>query len=109
MRYRAPLFIRVIFHSFLRVGLCSHTVLPFAGDVDARRASDSVRMTEIAWTRVHTIIKSGTCTKDDLSDAIKGLTLGHVALRESPDRHQTKTARSRSDGHGDARSSSNVA
>ena len=64
------------------------------------------RMAEIAWTSVHAIIKSGTCIKDNLSDAIKGLTLGHVASRESPDHHQMKTARSRSDDHGDARSSS---
>ena len=28
----------------------------FAGDMDTWEASDSVKMTEIAWTRVHTII-----------------------------------------------------
>ena len=30
--------------------------LPFAGDVDGRQASDSIRTTEIAWTRVHAIV-----------------------------------------------------
>ena len=64
-----PLFIRVISHSFLRMGLCSHTVLPFAGDVDARRALDSVRTAEIAWTRVHAIIKSTRASKSSLSDS----------------------------------------
>ena len=39
-------------------------------------------------------------------DAIKGLTIRHVASREAPDPHQMKAARSRSDGHGEARSSS---
>ena len=63
VRYSAPIFILIIFRYFFRVGLCPTHVLPFAGDVDARRASDSVRMAEIAWTRVHAIIKSGTCAK----------------------------------------------
>ena len=44
-----PLFNRDISHVFLRVGLCSHMVLPFAGDVDARRTLDSVGTAEIAW------------------------------------------------------------
>ena len=44
MHYRAPIFKHGEFHYFLRV------VLTFAGDVDARRALDSVRTAEIAWT-----------------------------------------------------------
>ena len=44
-------------------------VLPFAGDVDARQASDSIKTAEIAWTRVHVIIKSSTCAKCNLSDS----------------------------------------
>ena len=83
--------------------------LPFACDVDGRQALDAIKTAKIPWTRVHAIIKSGTCAKDDLSDAIKGLTLGHVASRELPDRHQMKTAQSRFDVHGDTRSSSNAA
>ena len=55
MRYRAPRFKHKIFRYFFRVGLCPTHVLPFAGDVDALRASDSVRTAEIAWTRVHQI------------------------------------------------------
>ena len=54
----APLFKRNFFHYFLRVGLCPTRYLPFAGDVDARQASDSVRTAEIAWTRVHAIFKA---------------------------------------------------
>ena len=53
---------------FRRVGLCSHTVLTFAGDVDARRALDSVRTAEIA---VHAIIKSRHVSiKNDVSPMI---------------------------------------
>ena len=63
MRYRAPIFILTIFRYFFRVGQCPTHVLPFAGDMDARRASDSVWTAEIAWTRVHAIIKSSTCAK----------------------------------------------
>ena len=74
MRYRAPIFILTIYLYLFRVGLCSRYVLPFAGDVDARLASDSIRTAEIAWTRVHAIIKSSTCTKYNLSDAIDRLT-----------------------------------
>ena len=51
MRYRAPIFKHGKFHYFLRVGLYPTRFLPFAGDVDARRALDSVRMAEIK-TRV---------------------------------------------------------
>ena len=65
MHYRAPIFILTILIYLFRVGLCPTYVLPFAGDVGARRASDLVRTAEIAWTR---IIKSGTCAKYNLSD-----------------------------------------
>ena len=60
MRYRAPIFILTIFIYFLRVGLCPTHVLPFASDVVARRASDSFRTAEIAWTRVHAIVNQST-------------------------------------------------
>ena len=68
MRYRAPIFKLTKHRYFFRVGLCPTHVLPFAGDVDARRASDSVKTAEITWTRVHAIIKSGTCAKYILRD-----------------------------------------
>ena len=58
MRYHAPQFKRVYFLFFFRVGLCPTRILPYAGDVDAQRASDAVKTAEIAWTRVHVIIKS---------------------------------------------------
>ena len=50
--------------------------------VAARQASDLVgpdRKASIAWTRVHAIMKSGTCGKSSLSDDDRGLTVGHVA------------------------------
>ena len=62
---------------FLCVGLCSHTVLPFAGDVVLRETSDSItrrRDSSITWTRVHAITNQGTCTNDNLSDLIRRLT-----------------------------------
>ena len=58
MRYHAPIFMHDKFFFFFRVGLCPTRYLPFAGDVAAYRALDSVRTTLIAWTRVHAIIKS---------------------------------------------------
>ena len=73
MCYRALIFEHKIFRYFFRVGLCPTHVLPFAGDVDARRASDSVRTAEIAWTRVHAIIKSTRASKSSLSDGKEGL------------------------------------
>ena len=66
-RYTAPIFILTNCALFFRVGLCSHTVLPFAGDVDARRALDSVKTAEIVWTRVHAISKLFTCAKEGIS------------------------------------------
>ena len=92
MRYRAPPFKLNVIRVFFRVGLCSHTASSFAGDVARRHELDAIRTAKIAWTRVRAIIKSGTCAKYNVSDAIKGLTLGHVASRELPDRHQMKTA-----------------
>ena len=53
-----------------------------AGRVEARQASDSVgsdRKASIAWTRVHAIMKLGTCAKSSLSDDDRGLTVRHVA------------------------------
>ena len=57
MRYLAPSFNLNFLHFSFRVGLCPTRFLPFAGDVDARQALDAVKMAEIAWTRVHAIIK----------------------------------------------------
>ena len=56
MRYCAPIFILNLIQNFFRVGLCPTRFLPFAGDVDAQRALDSIMTVEIAWTRVHTIV-----------------------------------------------------
>ena len=58
MRYCAPQFKREYFLFFFCVALCPTRILPYVGDVDAQRASDSVRTAEIARTRVHAIIKS---------------------------------------------------
>ena len=58
-----PTFKLTFRHICFRVGLCPTHFLPFAGDVDARQASNLVsddRMASIARTRVHAIIKS-TC------------------------------------------------
>ena len=48
MRYHTPIFILTIIIYLFRVGLCPTHVLPFAGDVDAWRASDAVKTAEIA-------------------------------------------------------------
>ena len=56
MRYRTPLFKLTNRHIFFRVGQCPTRFLLFAGDVATERASDSIKMAEIAWTRVHAII-----------------------------------------------------
>ena len=63
MRYRSPLFNLTFHHIFFRVGLCPTHFLPFVGKVDAREASDSIKMTEIAWTRVHTIVNQARSLK----------------------------------------------
>ena len=78
-------------------------VLPFAGDVDARQASDSIKMAEIAWTRVHAIIKSGTCAKCNLSDGDQKAYLAPRGDTRDGIFINVKTARSRSDGHSEAR------
>ena len=57
MRYRAPTFKLKFFCFLFRVGLCPTHFLPFAGNVDARQALDAIKTAEIAWTRVHAIIK----------------------------------------------------
>ena len=41
-----------------------------AGDVAAWRASDRIRAAEIAWTRVHAIIKCSTCVLLTLRDPL---------------------------------------
>ena len=88
MCYRSPIFKHTMVKYFFRVGLCPTHVLPFAGDVDARRASDSIRTAEIVWTRVHAIIKSITCSIGGVSKDDEQLTFGHVASREASDLHQ---------------------
>ena len=51
-----PLFKRAVSRHFFFVWDYVPHVLPFAGDVDARKASDFIKTAEIAWTRVHAII-----------------------------------------------------
>ena len=68
----------------------SHTFLTCAGRKAAQRTSESIKTTEIAWTGVHTIIKSGTCLLYTLRDAIGWLTWHHVATREALDLHQKR-------------------
>ena len=51
-----PLFKRIVSRHYFCVGLCPTHLTYFAGDVDARQASDLIKMAEIAWTRVHAII-----------------------------------------------------
>ena len=92
--FALPLFNRSFSQYFLRVGLCPTHVLPFAGDVDARRALDSVRTVEIAWTRVHVIIKSTRASKSSLSDGDRGLTCCHVELFGALDPPRTDNDRS---------------
>ena len=95
MRYHIPLFNLVRFCFFLLCGTMSHTFLTCAGRVAAQRMSDSIKTVEIAWTRVHTIIKSGKCLIYNLSDAIGWLTWHHVATREAPDLHQKRIPHNR--------------
>ena len=40
-------------------------VLPFAGDVDARQALDSIKTVEIAWIRVHAIVNRAHAQLED--------------------------------------------
>ena len=56
IRESTPLFNRTKSRHYFRVGLCPTRLTYFAGDVDARQASDLIKMAEIAWTRVHAII-----------------------------------------------------
>ena len=66
MHYCPPQFKREYFLFFFCMGLCPTCILPYAGNVDAQWASDLFTTAEIAWTRVHAIIKSR-------GDTIKGL------------------------------------
>ena len=64
MRYRAPIFKHDFFRFFFRVGLCSHTVLTFAGHVAARQTSDeraSIEMHRCGGQGVHPISIKNTC------------------------------------------------
>ena len=80
----------------------SHTFLTCAGRVAAQRTSDSIKTAEIAWTRVHAIIKSGTCLICNLSDGDrKAYLMPHGDTRDVIF-IQVKTAQSRSDGHSEA-------
>ena len=63
MSITAPLFKRKESLYFIRVGLCSHTVLPVQDAMAAYRMSDVIKTATIAWTRVHAIIRSTTCAK----------------------------------------------
>ena len=92
-RLTAPLhYIGARLYIFFRVGLCPHGnyLCMRRGDMagvgcgqdDGDRVDQSPRDHQ-----------SSTYANWGLSDAIKGLTLGHVASRESLDRHQMKTAR----------------
>ena len=47
------------------MGLCPTRYLPFAGDVAAYRAWDSILTVEIACTRVHAISDYNTCLKEE--------------------------------------------
>ena len=47
------------------MGLCPTRYLPFAGDVAAYRAWDSIKTVEIAWTRVNAISDYNTCLKEE--------------------------------------------
>ena len=67
MRYRTPLFILTISIFFLPCGTMLTTRFLCAGDVTAAQASDSVKTTESAWTRVHAIINQSTCAKSRVS------------------------------------------
>ena len=49
MRYRTPIFNRIISKYFFRVGLCSHTI-HFCSYVAAGQSSDVVGTMMIAWT-----------------------------------------------------------
>ena len=75
-------------HYFL-TPLCPTRFLPFAGNVDARRALDSVRMAEITWTRVHTILITTRALKWGLSEVDQCLTWRHVDAQGEPDLHRT--------------------
>ena len=55
--YTASQFNLDLFRLSFCVRLCPTRCLPFAGDVDAWQALDAVKTAEIAWTRVHAIIK----------------------------------------------------
>ena len=77
-------------------------VLPFAGDMDARQTSDSIKTAEIAWTRVHAIIKSGTCGKCNLSDGDRKAYLTPLGNTRDLICINVKTARSRSHDHSEA-------
>ena len=89
MRYRTPLFNLTYRNIFFRVGLCPTRFLPFAGDVDARRALDSVRTEEISWTRLHAILIKTRALKWGLSEVDQRLTWRHVEAQGEPDLHRT--------------------
>ena len=89
----------------------------------AHQTSDAIKTATIAWTRVHAIIKSGTCANDNLSDrdrrahrSPRGTTRsarssshfdqGFIAIFTDRMAGGGLSSRSRSDGHGEARSSS---
>ena len=80
----------------------SHTFLTCARCVAAQRTLDSIKTTEIAWTRVHAIIKLGTCLKCNFSDGDWKTYLTPRGDMRDVIFINVKTARSRSDGHSEA-------
>ena len=105
MRYRAPVFKLVISTVFFHVGLCSHTIVicrlcgrsaivGFGLDDDDRVDPSPC---DHQWS---------TCGKYRVSGCNQRAYLRTCGVTRSADRHQMKVARSRSDGHGEARSSS---
>ena len=93
-RYTAPLFNLKFFQNFFRVGLCPTRLLPFAGDVDARQASDMFsndRMVSIAWTGVHAIEITTRAENVNLSEIYLPLIWRHVDGSKILDLHRTTT------------------
>ena len=72
--------------------------LTCAGRVAAQQASDPVgphRKASIAWTRVHTVVRSSTWGKSRLSGYDRMLTCGHVESPGASDLHHADGSESR--------------
>ena len=66
---------------FVPCGTMFPHVFPFAGDVDVRQASNSIKTAEIAWTRVHAIVNRARALMLVQVAAIGELTERQVASR----------------------------